>query len=281
MALAHSFYAEQAAVVGDIDEARRRRPESARLLRRRPEDTVRRSRRVSTRLAKLAMLDGDLIDRRAPLPRRRPTGFARLDRPVMSSIMPRHGRRLRRARRRLPGRRQDAGAAVDRPTRSAGGLHRIAPARGSAGSLLHDGQLARAEDDVPARARRGRRVRQSTHGDLPRSAGIGARCTGSTVATTTPPMPRPKRCEITETEGSAGSATASTPTSRSSRPPPRAAPCSASSPSTRATAQPGRELLEDGRSAPRRVGRARRCPRSRPTTSNAARLALAAHRSRT
>ena len=82
MALAHSFYAEQPAVRGDLDEARRRRLVRARLLRRVARRPVRGRQPGRTRWAKLALLDGDLAAAERHY-RAAAEGFAQLDRPVM------------------------------------------------------------------------------------------------------------------------------------------------------------------------------------------------------
>ena len=84
LALAHSFYAELAAVIGDLDEARRRRMALRDLYGRTPDDPFAAAAR-SYSLAKLALLDGDLAEAEHHY-RAATEGFGRLDRPVMSSI---------------------------------------------------------------------------------------------------------------------------------------------------------------------------------------------------
>ncbi len=84
MSLAHSFYAEQAAVRGDIDEARRRRQLVLDFYGDAPTDPFAAAARVYS-LAKLAHLDGDLAEAERHY-RAATEGFSHLDRPVMSSI---------------------------------------------------------------------------------------------------------------------------------------------------------------------------------------------------
>lgn len=84
MALAHSFYAEQAAVRGDLDEARRRRLVVLDFYGESPADPFAVAARVYSK-AKLAVLDGDLDEAERHY-RAATEGFARLDRPVMSSM---------------------------------------------------------------------------------------------------------------------------------------------------------------------------------------------------
>jgi predicted ATPase len=83
-ALAHSFYAEQAAVRGDLDEARRRRREVLDFYGEAPDDPFAAAARTYS-LAKLAILDGDL-DAAERHYRAATQGFGHLDRPVMSSM---------------------------------------------------------------------------------------------------------------------------------------------------------------------------------------------------
>src|SRR5690606_32673230 len=82
--LAQSFYAEQAVVRGDVDEARRRRTAARDFYGEAPQDPFAAAARVYSE-AKLAILDGDLeaAERHC---RAATEGFARLDRPVMSSM---------------------------------------------------------------------------------------------------------------------------------------------------------------------------------------------------
>jgi predicted ATPase/DNA-binding SARP family transcriptional activator len=84
MALAHSFYAEQAAVRGDLAEARRRRLVVLDFYGRSPEEPFAIAARSYSR-AKLAILDGDLAEAERHY-RAAADGFSRLDRPVMRSM---------------------------------------------------------------------------------------------------------------------------------------------------------------------------------------------------
>jgi tetratricopeptide (TPR) repeat protein len=84
MVLANSFYAEQAAVRGDLDEARRRRQAMLDLYALAPEDPFASAGRVYS-LAKLAILDEDLVAAERHY-RSATEQFGRLDRPVMSSM---------------------------------------------------------------------------------------------------------------------------------------------------------------------------------------------------
>ncbi len=84
LALARSFYAEKPAVLGDIDEARRRRLVLRDLYGRTPEDPFAAAARTYS-LGKLALLDGDLVEAERHY-REATAGFGRLDRPVMYSM---------------------------------------------------------------------------------------------------------------------------------------------------------------------------------------------------
>ena len=84
MLLARSFSAEQAAVRGDLDEARRRRRVLLDLYDRAPQDPFAAAAREFS-FAKLAILDGDLVAAERHY-RAATDGFEHLDRPVMSSI---------------------------------------------------------------------------------------------------------------------------------------------------------------------------------------------------
>jgi len=84
VALAHSFYAEQPAVLGDLDEARRRRQFVLDFYGESPKDPFAAASRIYSQ-AKLALLDGDL-DAAERYYRAATEGFGRLDRPVMNSI---------------------------------------------------------------------------------------------------------------------------------------------------------------------------------------------------
>jgi tetratricopeptide (TPR) repeat protein len=84
MALAHSFYAEIAAVRGDVDEAVRRRREVLAFYGALPDDPFVVAARAYS-LAKLAILQGDLSEAEHQY-RAATEGFSLLDRPVMRSI---------------------------------------------------------------------------------------------------------------------------------------------------------------------------------------------------
>ena len=84
MALARSFYAEIAAVRGDVDEARRRRLEQLAFYGEQPDAPFVVAARAYSR-AKLATLDGDLAEAELHY-RAAAEGFSRIDRPVMLSI---------------------------------------------------------------------------------------------------------------------------------------------------------------------------------------------------
>lgn len=82
--LAQTFYAEQAAVRGDVEEARRRRSAQLAFYGESPTEPFAAAARIHS-LAKLALLDGDLEAAERHY-RACTEGFGRLDRPVMSSI---------------------------------------------------------------------------------------------------------------------------------------------------------------------------------------------------
>jgi tetratricopeptide (TPR) repeat protein len=84
VAFAHSFYAEQPAVLGDLDEGRRRRLAHLDLYGEQPDSEFAVAAR-SYSLAKLAIIDGDL-DAAERHYRVATEGFGRLDRPVMNSM---------------------------------------------------------------------------------------------------------------------------------------------------------------------------------------------------
>ena len=165
MALAHSFYAEQAAVRGDLDEARRRRLVVLDFYGESPDDPF----AVAARVV-LAGEAGDPGRRprrgRAALPSR--DRRLRAARPAGHELdVPRHGRRLRRARRRLPGRDHGAGGR-DRDQRvRCSGASPDRCWRASAGCCSTTARSARAEA-VYQRALDVGPPRATHHGDVPR-----------------------------------------------------------------------------------------------------------------
>jgi tetratricopeptide (TPR) repeat protein len=84
MALAHSFYAEQPAVLGRLEEARRRRLDVLDFYGSSPDGAFEVAAR-SYSLAKLALIDGDIQAAERHY-RAATEGFGRLDRPVMNSM---------------------------------------------------------------------------------------------------------------------------------------------------------------------------------------------------
>jgi predicted ATPase/DNA-binding SARP family transcriptional activator len=84
MALAHSFYAEAATVRGDVEEARKRRGYVLDFYGDAPTDPFASAAR-SYALAKLAILDGDLVEAERQY-RTATAGFGHLDRPVENSM---------------------------------------------------------------------------------------------------------------------------------------------------------------------------------------------------
>jgi tetratricopeptide (TPR) repeat protein len=138
VALAHSFYAEQAAVLGDLDEARRRRQSVLDFYGESPEDTFAIAARVYSQ-AKLAILDGDL-DAAERHYRAATEGFGRLDRPVMNSV-------CLAMVADFDERAGDYAAAITMleaaiaTNESLLGVHRVAAGR-LGWVLLHDGQVA-------------------------------------------------------------------------------------------------------------------------------------------
>jgi tetratricopeptide (TPR) repeat protein len=158
MTLAHSFYAEQAAVRGDLDEAIRRRSVLLDSYGERPEEPFAVAAR-SFSLAKLAMLEGDLLAAERHY-RSATEGFARLDRPVMNSIclgmvadFDERAGDYAAAIRTLE-------AAIETNESLLGGFTGSLQAR-LGWVLLHDGQLARAEAVYQRALDSARRVRHT------------------------------------------------------------------------------------------------------------------------
>ena len=84
IALAHSFYAEQAAVLGNVDEARRRRTDVLDFYLGLPDDPFVVAARSYSR-AKFAIINQDLDEAERQY-RAAAAGFGQLDRPVMNSM---------------------------------------------------------------------------------------------------------------------------------------------------------------------------------------------------
>ena len=265
MAFTLSFYAEIARLVGNMDEARRRRLETLSVYPADSDDTfVLAAREYSHAI--LAMIDDDLITAEHYY-REAAEGFAR-QRPARHAVDHAWGpRRLRRARRPL---RRTLSAQLERSVELAQefGMRGFVGSLYSrlAWSLLQAGDVERAEDMNQHALEAGRRLR-SPHILYAALDRVGARAPAPRSTIAKPQLQREKHCRSSRPRAPAASVTASTPTSRSSRSRPPVTPCSASSPSARATAQPGRNCSKRPIGFVRRW--ARRSPRSRPTTSNA------------
>jgi len=142
MALAQSFYAEQAAVRGDLDEARRRRRALRDFYGEAPEEPFAAAARVYSE-AKLAILDGDLEAAERHY-RAATDGFATLDRPVMSSICLGIVADFDERAGDYPAAIATLEAAIETNAALIGGLTGSLHAR-LGWALLQDGQLERAE----------------------------------------------------------------------------------------------------------------------------------------
>ncbi|MDQ3293833.1 MAG: tetratricopeptide repeat protein, partial [Actinomycetota bacterium] len=142
MALAHSFYAEQAAVRGDLDEARRRRRVVLDSYGDAPSDPFAAAARTYS-LAKLALLNGD-IDEAERHYRAATEGFGRLDRPVMNSICLGMVADFDERAGDHPAAIRTLEAAIETNESLLGGFTGSLQAR-LGWVLLHDGQPARAE----------------------------------------------------------------------------------------------------------------------------------------
>jgi tetratricopeptide (TPR) repeat protein len=158
MVLAHSFYAEQAAVRGDLDEARRRRRVLLDLYREAPEDPFARAARTYS-LAKLALLDGDLVAAERHY-RAATEGFGHLDRPVMSSICLGMVADFDERAGNYPAAITTLEAAIATNESLLGGFTGSLQAR-LGWALLHDGQLERAEIVYERALDSARRVRHT------------------------------------------------------------------------------------------------------------------------
>ena len=163
MALAHSFYAEQAAVRGDLDEARRRRLVVLDFYGESPEEPFAVAAR-SYSLAKLAILDGDL-DAAERHYRAATEGFGRLDRPVMNSMCLGMVADFDERAGDYPAAIKTLEAAIETNESLLGGFTGSLQAR-LGWVLLHDGQLDASRGGLPARPRLGP-PRAPHHGDLP------------------------------------------------------------------------------------------------------------------
>ncbi len=158
MALAHSFYAEQAAVRGDVDEARRRRQVVLDFYGEAPEDPFAAAARVYS-LAKLAILDGDLDA--AELHYRAATeAFGHLDRPVMKSVCLGMVADFDERAGDYPAAIRTLEAAIATNESLLGGFTGSLEAR-LGWVLLHDGQPARAEEVYRPALDGARRVRHT------------------------------------------------------------------------------------------------------------------------
>ncbi len=158
MALAHSFYAEQAAVRGDIDEARRRRLVHLDFYGDAPDDPFAVAAR-SYSLAKLALLEGDLDEAERHY-RAATEGFGRLDRPVMNSICLGMVADFDERAGDYPAAIKTLEAAIETNETLLGGFTGSLQAR-LGWVLLHDGQLARAEAVYQRALDSARRVRHT------------------------------------------------------------------------------------------------------------------------
>ena len=157
-ALAHSFYAEQAAVRGDLDEARRRRREVLDFYGESPADPFAAAARTYA-LAKLAILDGDL-DAAERHYRAATEGFGRLDRPVMNSMCLGMVADFDERTGDYPAAIKNLEAAIATNESLLGGFTGSLEAR-LGWVLLHDGQRARAEAVYQRALDSARRVRHT------------------------------------------------------------------------------------------------------------------------
>ncbi len=158
MALAHSFYAEQAAVRGDLDEARRRRTVVLDFYGESPEDPFAAAARTYS-LAKLAILDGDL-DAAERHYRAATEAFGRLDRPVMNSMCLGMVADFDERAGDYPAAIKTLEAAIETNESLLGGFTGSLQAR-LGWVLLHDNQLPRAEAIYQGALDSARRVRHT------------------------------------------------------------------------------------------------------------------------
>jgi tetratricopeptide (TPR) repeat protein len=158
MNLAHSFYAEQAIVRGDLDEARRRRRVLLDFYGQAPDDPFAAAARTYS-LAKLAIIDGDL-DAAERHYRAATEGFQRLDRPVMNSICLGMVADFDERAGDYPAAITTLEAAIATNEALLGGFTGSLHAR-LGWVLLHDGQLERAEATYQRALDSARRVRHT------------------------------------------------------------------------------------------------------------------------
>jgi predicted ATPase/DNA-binding SARP family transcriptional activator len=158
MNLAHSFYAEQATVRGDLDEARRRRLVLLDFYGQAPDDPFAAAARTYS-LAKLAIIDGDL-DAAERHYRAATEGFQRLDRPVMNSICLGMVADFDERAGDYPAAITTLEAAIATNEALLGGFTGSLHAR-LGWVLLHDGQLERAEATYQRALDSARRVRHT------------------------------------------------------------------------------------------------------------------------
>lgn len=158
IALAHSFYAEQAVVRGDLDEARRRRLVVLDFYGESPEGPFAVAAR-SYSLAKLAILEGDLDEAERHY-RAATEGFGRLDRPVMNSMCLGMVADFDERAGDYPAAIKTLKAAIETNESLLGGFTGSLEAR-LGWVLLHDGQLPRAEAVYQRALDSARRVRHT------------------------------------------------------------------------------------------------------------------------
>jgi predicted ATPase/DNA-binding SARP family transcriptional activator len=158
MALAHSFYAEQPAVLGNLEEARRRRLAVLDFYGGSPDDAFEVAAR-SYSLAKLAIIDGDLVAAERHY-RAATDGFGRLDRPVMNSMCLGVVADFDERAGDYPAAIARLEAAIETNESLLGGFTGSLQAH-LGWVLLHDGQRARAESVFEGALDSARRVRHT------------------------------------------------------------------------------------------------------------------------
>ena len=158
MALTHSFYAEQPAVLGHLDEARRRRLAVLDFYGKHPDNEFDVAAR-SYSLAKLAIIDGDLEAAERHY-RAATEGFGRLDRPVMNSMCLGMVADFDERAGDYPAAIMRLEAAIETNESLLGGFTGSLQAH-LGWVLLHDGQRARAESVFEVALDSARRVRHT------------------------------------------------------------------------------------------------------------------------